>query len=61
MSYGLGKDPQGHKDEVLCCSLNFDGKLLVTGGSDKVIKLWDTTQGKVIETFKGHRGAVTGI
>ena len=42
-------------------SLNFDGKYLVTGGKDRMIKLWDTHNNTLIETFKGHRGTIQGL
>ena len=42
-------------------SLNFDGNLLVTGGKDRTIKLWDTKSEKLIHTFKGHRDTINGL
>ena len=52
------------------CTINFrggvwtlkfknDGNVLISGSSDKSIKLWDTNSGKLIETFNGHENAVT--
>jgi WD40 repeat protein len=42
-------------------SINFDGKYLVTAGKDRMIKLWDARDNKLIDTFKGHRDTITGL
>jgi WD40 repeat protein len=35
-----------------------DGKILATGGSDRLVKFWDTQTGELLATLSGHRGAV---
>src|SRR5262249_1058839 len=32
-----------------------DGSRVVTGSKDKTVKVWDTSTGGVLRTFKGHR------
>jgi WD40 repeat protein len=38
-----------------------DGTRLLSGGTDKALKLWDATTGHLIRTFVGHTGAVTSV
>jgi WD40 repeat protein len=35
-----------------------DGNILISGSTDKSLKLWDTNSGKLIETLNGHENAV---
>jgi WD40 repeat protein len=36
----------GHASNVLCLAISADGKVLASGGQDKIIKLWDTAEPK---------------
>ena len=38
-----------------------DGKILISAGDDKVIRLWDAESGKALEVLKGHEDAVTSL
>jgi WD40 repeat protein len=33
--------------------------MLATGSVDKTIKVWDTQENKLLDTFSGHRDIVT--
>ncbi len=44
--------PVGHRDQVFSIALTKDGKLLASGSSDKTVKLWDVTTGKVVRDFE---------
>ena len=35
-----------------------DGRYAISAGSDKTVRLWDVTSGKLIRTFTGHTDAV---
>jgi len=41
----------GHTDEIKSLAFSPDGKLIVSGSSDKSIKLWDAATGKEIRTM----------
>lgn len=62
-----GKDKIGHYDELLSLSLSYDGKLMVTAGKDRMIKLWDLNSNNLstfkislilVDTLKSHRDTV---
>lgn len=33
----------------------------VSGGQDKMVKLWDLNEGKLVHTFEGHNHVVRGM
>jgi len=51
----------GHTDIVKSLAFSPDGTLLVSGSSDKVVKLWDMQTGGVVKTFQGHDYAVYSV
>ena len=38
-----------------------DGKLLLTGGEDSTMRLWDLETGKEVRRFAGHEGRVRAV
>ncbi len=44
----------GHMNPVFCLKFSIDGTLLLSGGDDGIVKLWDVTRGMLITTLKGH-------
>ena len=42
-------------------ALTPDGKRLLTGGDDKVLRLWDVNTGKEVHRFEGHTDSVVWI
>ena len=38
-----------------------DGKLLLTGGEDKTMRLWDLETGKEVRRFEGHTDKVRAV
>lgn len=44
----------GHTDDVLCAHFSPDGRRLATGSMDTTVRLWDTKDGKCVQTLRGH-------
>jgi WD40 repeat protein len=42
---------KGHRDQVFCAAFTPDGKFIVSGGSDRTIKLWNVADGNVAREF----------
>ncbi|KAK3800751.1 hypothetical protein RRG08_003155 [Elysia crispata] len=51
----------GHTDHILCMAISSDGKFLVAGDMNNMVKLWNPADCSFIHKFKGHRGPVTGV
>eukprot|EP00386_Alphamonas_edax_P000340 GDKI01001042.1.p1 GENE.GDKI01001042.1~~GDKI01001042.1.p1 ORF type:complete len:458 (-),score=133.03 GDKI01001042.1:147-1487(-) len=56
-------DCGGHFESVQGVALCEDAHLLLSGGNDKVVRLWDTRMcgAKCVDTLKGHTGAITSV
>ena len=53
---------QGHEGWVNSVAFSPDGKTIVSGGDDGILRLWDITSGKAIgQPFKGHEGSVISV
>ena len=50
---------EGHTLNILACSFSPDAKQIVSGGEDKVVRVWDVESGKCIKELNGHTHAVT--
>lgn len=51
----------GHSDKINALAVSLDGKVLVTGSSDKTVRIWEVFTGKQTLTFQGHLGWVTAV
>ncbi|XP_065909895.1 U3 small nucleolar RNA-interacting protein 2-like [Dysidea avara] len=47
--------------QVLALAVSTDGKYLVSGGEDKMVRVWEADTLTHVKNFKGHRNAVTGL
>ena len=51
----------GHTGDVLATAVSSDGRHLVTGGRDRLIRVWDTRTSSVVRSLRAHGGAVTSL
>jgi hypothetical protein len=51
----------GHPDRVYSVAFSPDGNRIVSGSSDKTVKLWDAAAGREIRTFSGHSNYVMSV
>lgn len=49
----------GHTNNIQSLSLNREGTLLASTGSDSLVKLWDVRMGRELRTFTGHTFATS--
>jgi WD40 repeat protein len=52
---------QGHTDSILAIAFSPDGATIASAGYDKLVKLWDVSNGKLIATLKEHSDAVYAV
>src|SRR5262245_50417989 len=50
-----------HGVAVYSVAFSPDGKMLASGSSDKTIKLWELSNGRLIRSFEGHSSQVSTI
>lgn len=51
----------GHNDRILAIDISRDSTLLVSGGKDSTIVLWDLITGKIKKTLKYQQGVITTV
>ena len=52
---------KGHEVSVSSVGFSPDGKYLVSGSSDKTVRLWDIESQTLLHTFKGHEVSVSSV
>jgi WD40 repeat protein len=53
---------RGHKNEVWCAMFSFNGKHIVSGSTDRTIRVWDAQTGNpVLGPLKMHAGVVYSV
>ena len=50
---------EGHTDMV--CSIKASSNMVLSGSSDKTVRLWDLRTGKCVRTMEGHTGTVYSV
>ncbi len=51
----------GHTGAVTSLAITADSSLLVTGGEDKTVRVWDVKSAKPIRSFQGHMAKVSAV
>src|SRR5438067_7085166 len=51
-------NPKGHSGDVFAVAFSPDSKTLLTGGADRLAKLWDVATGSARADLTGHAGRV---
>ncbi|KAL8159557.1 hypothetical protein V2J09_001094 [Rumex salicifolius] len=52
---------KGHKESVYALAMNDSGKLLVSGGTEKVVRIWDPRTGSKIMKLRGHTDNIRAL
>ncbi len=52
---------RGHTDRVDALAISLDGRSLVSGSYDQLVKVWDVARGKERLTLKGHQNFVSAV
>eukprot|EP00741_Cyanophora_paradoxa_P015542 tig00020902_g15003.t1 len=51
-------DKKAHTDGVLALAVSADGRLLATGGRDRLVCVWRLDEGRFVQPLAAHSGAV---
>src|SRR5215475_4633832 len=52
---------KGHLKYVLAADMSPDEKMLVTGGADKALYLWEVTSGRLLGQLQGHTKDIESV
>jgi WD40 repeat protein len=52
---------KGHTRQIMALDISKDSSLLVSGGKDSTIVVWDYTNGKILKRLKLHKGIITSL
>lgn len=50
-----------HKHAVTCVAVTHDGDMIITGGMDQVIRIWNIETNKCERVLKGHSGRINSL
>ncbi len=51
----------GHSGSISCIAISPDGRHVLSGSTDKTVKLWDLPTGREIWTFQGHSDQIISL
>ncbi|XP_010245380.1 PREDICTED: WD repeat-containing protein 48 isoform X2 [Nelumbo nucifera] len=64
MTHSHGYGPiaaKGHKESVYALAMNENGSLLVSGGTEKVVRVWDSRTGSKTMKLRGHTDNIRAL
>ncbi len=50
-----------HTSTISCVAFNASSNQVLSGGEDKILRLWDLASGKLLKTFKGHTHKISCV
>jgi WD40 repeat protein len=56
-----GQDFQGHEGAIYALAVSHDGQYLLTGGTDRSVRLWDFASRQQLRRWQGHTQIVTAV
>lgn len=57
----LNEFKNGHKSQILSIDISKDSTLLVSGGKDSTIVIWDFANKKILKSLTYHTGIITSV
>lgn len=57
----IGEFKNGHKSQILTIDISKDSTLLVSGGKDSTLIMWDFINKKILKTFTFQKGIITSV
>jgi WD40 repeat protein len=61
VSFVLPTDQADGMGRLFCLAVSPNGRLLLCGGQDKMVHLWDLQKQEHVRSFKGHPASVTSV
>ena len=52
---------KGHDDNIWSIAFNLDGTKIVSGSSDRTVKIWNSQTGQCLKTLFGHNRPVLSV
>jgi WD40 repeat protein len=52
---------KGHEGATFGISFSSDNRLLISGSSDKIARIWDVATGKCLHTLSGHTNGINAV
>lgn len=60
-SLAAAKRLSGHTAAVMSVAYSTDGKAIVSGSRDKLVKIWDVAMGSCVKNLTGHTDFVESV